>query len=280
MRALLGALWLLVAGPAAGQTVERETFSVLGWNDACSVAVEHFGYAAIGEAVQDEPVRTRIGAIAIAPGEDTPRTVWAADWDGAGTWQKSEAKKALQGFAAAGYTRPGLPEDIHIPRAGAEAILSTAAFSLRTQFPWPGDGWSWDQVIYSPVGDCGLFTFSRRENGHPFYRYSLLRFYNPSVRLQRGQAHLADSNLLFEAGDIEAALAEAATAALLQPGLAPTRYRHAALLCLTGRLNESVSELSAAVRLDAKLAQKAQSDPDFSEVYEFPRFRGLLKKNP
>ena len=208
MRALLAAACLLAAGPAAGQTIARETFSVLGWNNACSVAVQHFGYAALGKTIQDEPVLTRIGAITIPPGENASRTVWAMN---------QGAKKALQDLVAAGYERPGITEDIRIPRAKTlhpieEIILSTAAFGLRAEFPWPGGDWRWEQVRYSPLGDCGLFIFSRREDNRTFYRYFLLRFYTPSVRSQRAQAHLTYSRLLFEASELEAALAETATA--------------------------------------------------------------------
>ena len=66
----------------------------------------------------------------------------------------------------------------------------------------------------------------------------------------------------------------------MQPELASARYRHAALLCLSGQLNEAVSELSEAVRLDAELVEKARTDPDFEEVYGFPGFRGLIRKKP
>jgi|GEM_PF-1412048 len=285
MRAWLAAACLFAAGPAAGQTVERETFSVLGWNDACSVAVQQFGYAVLGEAIKDEPVRTHIGTVTILPGEDASRTVWAVDWEGARTWQKEEAKKALQDLVASGYRRPGFLEDIRLPREGTPrpfeaVILSTANFGMRAPLPWPGGDWTWDQVRYSPLGNCGLFIFSRSEGGHPFYRYSLLRFYNPSARILRAQAHLANARLLFAASELESALTETATAAHLQPELASTRYRHAALLCLAGRLNDSVSELGEAVRLDARLAEKARTDPDFYEVYEFPRFRALVGEAP
>jgi hypothetical protein len=285
MRAPLAAVLLLAASPAAGQAVERETFAVLGWNDACSVAVQQLGYPALGEAIQDEPVLTRIGAITIAPGEDSPRTAWSVDWEGAHTWHKAAVQKALQGLAASGYRRPGFPEDIRSPEEGARSaadavILSTATFGLRAEFKRPGGAWRWDQVRYSPLGDCGLFIFSRREDDHPFYRYFLRRFYSSSARMRRAQAHAENSRLLFAASELEAALAEAAIAARMEPELPAVRYRHAALLCLSGQLNECVAELGEAVRLDRKLAQQARTDPDFEEVYKFPGFRSLLRKKP
>jgi hypothetical protein len=285
MRAPLAALFLLAAGPLFGQEVERETFAVLGWNDACSVAVQHFGYGTLGEAIQDEPVSTRIGTLSIPPGEEASRTAWAVEWQGAGSWDKAAAKKSLLDLGAAGYKQPGFMEDIRLHREGAPhpfeaAILSTAAFSMRAQFKWPGGDWRWDQVLYSPLGDCGLFIYSRREAGRPFYRYSLRRFYNPSVRIQRAEAHMTDSRLLFEASDLPGALAEAASAAHMRPELAAARYRHAAMLCLSGQLNESVAELAEAARLDAKLARQARDDPDFSEVYDFPGFRTAVGQSP
>lgn len=281
MRALLWTALFLAAHPVAGQSVERETFAVIGWNDACSVAVQQFGYATLGEAIKDEPVLSRIGTLSIPPGEEASRTEWAVDWRGAHTWNTETARKALQDLVAAGYKRPGFPEDIRVPQEGAphpfeESIISTAAFSMRARFKWPGGDWRWDRVLYSPMGDCGLFLFSRRDDGRPFYRYTLMRFYNPSVRLQRAAAHLTNSRLLFEASDLEGALTEAATAARMRPDLASSRYRHAALLCLSGQLNDSVSELGEAIRLDPKLTAQARQDPDFAEISGFPRFRALM----
>ncbi|MDD5630186.1 MAG: hypothetical protein PHU21_14050, partial [Elusimicrobia bacterium] len=147
---------------------------------------------------------------------------------------------------------------------------------LRVKLKWPSADWRWEQVRYSPLSDCGLLIFSRAEDGRPTYSYSLQRFYNPSARRLRAQAHLSNSRLLFERSDLEGALAEAATAAHLQPDLAAARYRHAAMLCLSGQLNESMAELAEAVRFDAKLASRAKSDPDFAEIYDFPRFRALV----
>ena len=281
MRAWCWTALFLAAGPAAGQTVERETFAVVGWNDACSVAIQQFGYAALGAYIKDEPVRSRIGTITIPPGEDAARTVLTVDWTGARSWERDEAKQALVDLIAAGYKNPGFPEDIRAPHPGAphpfeDTILSTATFALRAKFKWPGGDWSWDQVRYSLHSDCGLFIFSRLQDGRPFYRTMLLRFYNPAVRNQRAQAHLTNSRLLFEASDLEGALGEAASAAHMQPELASPRYRYAVMLCLSGHLNESVAELTKAVRLDPKLAAQARADPDFYEVYDFPRFRTLV----
>ena len=285
MRALLSALLALSAAPASAQTVERETFAVIGWNDACSVAVQQFGYAPIGEAVVGEPVRTRIGTVTIAPGQEAPRTVLIADWVGAQTWDRKEAKKIVQNLVAAGYVEPGYTEDIRVPlkespRPYEDVILSTATFQIRAPFQWPGGDWRWEKVVYSPLGTCGLFVYSRRHKSRPFYRTALYRFYNPAVRLQRAQAHQTNSRLLFEASDLEGALAEAATAAHLQPDLALARYRHAVLLCLSGRLNESVAELGEAVKRDPKLKDQARRDPDFVEVAEFPLFRAAVGDEP
>jgi hypothetical protein len=284
MRALLCSA-LFFAAPAAAQTVERETFAVIGWNTACSVAVQQFGYAPIGEALQGEPVRTRIGTITIAPGQETSRTVLAADWSGAGSWNRAEAKKIIQDLIAAGYDDPGYTEDIRVPRKDEplpfeDLILSTETFQIRAPFKWPGGDWTWDKAVYSPLGTCGLFVYSRRQNGRPFYRTALHRFYNPSVRTQRAAAHQTNSRLLFESSDLPGALAEAATAAHMQPDLALARYRHAVLLCLSGHLNESAAELGQAVKRDPKLADQARKDPDFHEIRRFPLFRSTVGDEP
>jgi len=285
MRALLTAVWMLAAGPAAGQSSERETFMVAGWNDACSVGVQELGYAALGEAIQGEPVRTRIGTLTIAAGSEIARSDWLVDWSGANTWRPLETQRALAELARAGYQQPGVTETIRSGRPGArppceETILSTGTFALRAPTDWPDSAWRWNQITYSPLGTCGLFIFTRSEAGRPFYRAILKRLYNPAALNLRAQAHLDESGLLYEAGDLPGALQEAGIAVQLRPQLAETHYQNAALLCISGRLDEAMASLAEALRLAPRLKASALRDPAFEDVSKLPRFQILTAPAP
>jgi tetratricopeptide (TPR) repeat protein len=276
MRAAIALALLLAAGPVAGQDVERETFMFIGWGDGCSVAFSHYGYPALGVAIHDEPVRALVGTLTVKPGAEETKSDWLVDWEGANTWQATEAKKAVADLVDAGYRQAGSTETI---RPGAdETIVSTQAFSLRSTRGWPGPDWAMSLVHYSPLDNCGLFVFLKTAEDHPFYRYVLRHLYNPGARVQRAKAHLASSQRLFDDGALADALAEAATAAEMAPDLAPARYRHAALLCLSGRLEEAETALAEAVRLDPKYKRQARKDQDFDSLSHSSRFRSITKQ--
>ncbi len=280
MRACLCGILLLAAGPAAGQAIERETFSAVGWNDACSVAVTHYGYPPLGEGARDEPVLTEIGTLTIPPGAQSARIQWDVNWTGIGTWQPGQAARALSDLAAAGYSQAGFAEIVRPQRISsqpgpAQVLLSTAAFSMRSTAGWPSRGWNWDQVVYAPLGNCALFVFRADRQDAAFYSFLLLRVYDPSARGRRAQAHLDSAGLAYDAGDLPGALEESAIAAQMVPDLAQARYRHAAMLSLSGRSDESLAELDAALRLDPKLKAKAPHDPDFESLRAFSHFQRL-----
>ncbi len=280
VRACLCVILLLAAGPAAGQAIERETLSAVGWNAACSVAVAHYGYPPIGQGMRDDPVLTEIGTLTIGPGAPSSRVQWDINWTGVGTWQPGQAARALSDLAAAGYSHAGFaelvrPQRISSQSGPAQVLLSTAVFAMRSTAGWPSRGWNWDQVVYSPLGNCALFVFRADRQDAAFYRFLLLRVYNPSARGRRAQAHLDSAGLTYDAGDLPGALEESAIAAQMVPDLAGARYRHAAMLCLSGRSDESLAELEAAFRLDPKLKAKAPHDPDFESLRAFSRFQSL-----
>lgn len=278
MRPLLAVVLSLAASSAFGHEIERESFALIGWNSACSVAVAHYGYPVFGQAAYNEPVHTRIGKLSIAPGKETSQAAWDINWDGADTWDSPLADKARTQLAASGYALPGFPETILSGRVGAQpglaqTILSPAAFALRATAAWPGPEWRWHQVHYSPLGTCGLFVFLKGGADKPFYRYLLLRIYNASARPQRSRAHVTNSLLLLEANDFPGALAEAATAAQMTPSNALARYQHAAMLCLAGRFEEALAGLDAAVKLDPKYKKEARTDRNFEAIFSWPRFK-------
>ncbi len=268
--------FLLVSFPAAAQEVEREELAVVGWNDACSLALTHFGYPRLGEAAQAEPVMTRIGTISIAPGEQVSKLVWTAGWDGADTWDAAQAKKAIAGLIAAGYKERGFVETV---RPGSDAVLlSSAAFALRPAVVWPPSSWRLDRVHYSPLDACALFVFARAGYAQPVFRTLMGRVYDPGARLDRARVHAENAREVFESGDIDGGLAEAAIAAEAAPGDASSRYVHAAMLSVAGQLKEALAELAEAVKRDAKLKARARGDIDFEPLLKDAKFRELTGK--
>ena len=57
-------------------------------------------------------------------------------------------------------------------------------------------------------------------------------------------------------------------------------YGLAALDCLTGRIEDSLRHLDAAIRLNAALRFQARNDSDFQNLVEDPRFTELLYPDP
>jgi tetratricopeptide (TPR) repeat protein len=273
----LGVLLLVFSNPAVGQEVEREELSVIGWNNACSVAFSQYGYPALGQAAHDEPVRARVGTLTIKPGAQSSQASWDVDFEGAESWSAPQVKQAISQLAVAGYKNPGLVETI-LPDSG-DVLISTISLALRSTKGWPGPQWLWHQIFYSPLGDCGLFVFRKAHAEHPVYRTLLLRLYSPGARTKRAQEHLAAANRLLEDKmDLAAAVAEAEIAARMAPGFASARYRFAVMLCMSGRLDEAEGELAAALKLDPALKAQARADQDFESLRGSARFKEAVKE--
>ncbi|MFI5348628.1 MAG: TPR end-of-group domain-containing protein [Elusimicrobiota bacterium] len=288
MRTASAALTLLLAIPAAAAAptsdaidVDHETWSVLGWNDACGVAYEHLYYPKLGEAISSEPISTRVGTAAIPLGSETFTSKWAFEADGRLSWNEKEVAIAERELKAGGYARPGFLEVIQDAPVGnqpglAETILSTANLSVRITGGWPGSDWRWAGANYSPLGTCALLAYERRDKPRR-YQLLLVRVYNPRARRDRAYAHASNARLLFEAGSLPVAVAEAETAALLDPILPIARYEYAAMLALTGNFNESIEELAAAIKLQPKYRKQSRDDVDFADLKERQDFQDLTK---
>lgn len=279
MRALL---LLLLSLPAAAQelAVEREELALLGWNDACSVALKHHVYPARGAAIYGEPVGTRVGVATVQPGEQTHGMKWFYEAAGPNTFDPKRIARLGRELKKLGYRRKGYAETVRPDPSReqpglAETILTTATLSLRPGLAWPGPGWRWSGAEYSPLGTCALLVFDSLE-APPRKTWLLARTYNPRVRLERSRAHAANARLLFSAGELEAAVAEAGTAASLAPESALSRYVHAALLAMSGRDDESVAELKAAIELDPRKRKDAREDRDFETLRPRRDFRDLV----
>ncbi len=275
-------LLLALSLPLRAQTleIEKETFTPLGWNDACSVAVRHQVFPKLGVAIHGEPLSTKIGAVTIQPGAQKAAVKWFYEAAGTNTYDARRIATVERALRKLGYARKGYPETVRpnpsTEQPGlAETILSTRTLNLRPGQPWPGAGWRWAGADYSPLGTCALLVFESVE-APPRFSWVLTRIYNPRMRLERSRAHAANARLLFGAGELEPAVAEAGTAAALAPESPLARYVHAALLSMSGRTDESVAELRAAIELDPKRAAAAKDDRDFDNVRERRDFKDLV----
>jgi hypothetical protein len=281
MRAACLPLLLLAAAAAAQELpAEREELLVLGWNDACSISVKHLVYPPLGVAIHAEPIATRLGTLTVQPGEQRTDTKWFYEASGPNTYDPKKVAGIERDLRKLGYGRKGYPETVRpdpstIQPGLAETLLTTATLRLRPGLAWPGAGWRWSGAHYSPLGTCALLLFEST-SGIPRKTWLLARTYNPRVRLERSRAHAVNSRLLFSAGELEPAAAEAGTAASLAPESAQNRYVYATLLAMSGRDDEAVAELRVAIELDPKRRKEARSDADFETLRPRQDFRDLL----
>lgn len=280
MRSLL--FIALLAAPAAALDIEREEYKIIGWNDACSVAVERYAYPMFGEAVAGEPITSRIGTLAIVTEKPTVETRWVLEADGANTYDKAAIPAFRKKLRRAGYDRPGFSETIRdaatVESPGsAEVILSTGVLEARPD-SWPDTGqWRLGHAHYNPLGTCALLVYEKIGERDRF-KFLLTRIYNASARSDRGRAHTTNGRLLFNNGDLPAALAETEIGAQMAPELGGTRYHYAAMLALNGRLDDAMSELLAAIKRDDRFAGKAAKDEDFDSLRSRQDFQELILK--
>lgn len=280
MKGLL--LLLFAAVPVRALDAEREELSVIGWDTACSVAVTHLAFPRLGDAIVAEPIGTQIGTLTIPPGGQKAAPDWKADWGGANSWSAGTAQKAVSELVAAGYDHRGFPEEIRPDRIAPqrdleEIIRSTDTLGARGAKDWPEADWIPRRINYNRLATCALVVFERKQAGKPFFRYVLARLYNTSARVVRSRAHLNNGLLLFGEGDLPGALAETAIAAGLYPQGPANRYHHAAMMALSGYLEESIAELAEALKLKPEYRAQALKDLDFESVRKHPRFKALMK---
>ncbi len=262
--------------------IEHEEYVVVGWNDACSVAVERYAYPRLGEAIASEPITSRIGTLSIVTAKPTVETRWVLETDGANTYDKGAIDVIRRRLRKAGYERPGFNEVIRdsvtVESPGsAEVILSTASLEARPDF-WPDTRqWRWGRAHYNPLSTCALLVYEKI--GEPQrYKFLLTRIYNASARSERGRAHTTNGRLLFNNGDLPGALAETEIGARAAPELGGTRYHYAAMLAMNGHLDDALRELLAAVKIDPRFADKAATDEDFDSLRNRQDFQELVLK--
>ncbi|MEQ1917652.1 MAG: hypothetical protein ABL955_00510 [Elusimicrobiota bacterium] len=268
MRSLL--FLLLLAPHASALDIEREEYKVIGWNDACSVAVERYAYPVLGAAIYGEPITSRLGTLAIVTAQPVVETRWVYEADGPNSYEKFAIGSARRKLRKAGFERPGFDEVIRdsvtvVSPGSAEVILSTAILEARPDF-WPDTRqWRWARAHYNPLGTCALLVYERIGERERF-KFVLTRIYNASARSDRGRAHTTNGRLLLNDGDLPGALAETEIGARMAPELGATRYHYAALLALSGHDDDSMRELLTAIKIDGRFLEKAAKDADFDSL--------------
>ncbi|OGS41433.1 MAG: hypothetical protein A2506_09610 [Elusimicrobia bacterium RIFOXYD12_FULL_66_9] len=279
-------LALLLAAPAAAQNMDdvrldREEWRTIGWNDACSVAFVQLAYPRLGDAIASEPVTTRVGTLTIASGQEKSKLHWSLEADGALSWEPRSVAKAEKDLRKAGYSRAGFRESIRSGPDGAqeglaETLHSTSTLGARVEEGWPDARWRWAASEFNPLSTCALLVFENQER-KSFFRFLLVRVYDTRARIERARAHTTNARLLFDMSEVDAAVAEAQNGARLGPELAIARYHYAAMLALTGHLNQAMKELAVAVGLDPKYKERARTDRDFDGLTSSEDFRRLTK---
>lgn len=279
---------LLLAARAVAATnqavsIDSETVRVIGWNNDCSIALSHLGFAPLGQAILGDPVMSRVGTLTIAPGAEKAKAAWGVEEDGVGTWTAVAASDTEKGLRDEGYVRRGWietirPETITSDDSG-RLLVSTGAFQTRsTDFPagYPGRA-RLATIDYSPeTAACALLVF-QDASGKLRYAPRLIRVGSVTARKDRARAHLAQAWLLLDAGDRAGALQETAIAAAVCPEDALSRYRHSLQLLLDGQTEPALDELEAAAKLDPSFKKRARQDKDFKDAAWMPRFKEITR---
>lgn len=260
--------------------VDHEEWRVIGWDDACGVALTKLSYPVMGDALSSEPISARVGMISLPPDQEKSSLRWTLEADGVASWDERAINGAVEELKTAGYRRIGYPETVRATVGKqpllAETLTSTRTFQSRLRDGWPGPDWRLAGANINPLATCALLAFEKRDAPRR-YAFALIHVYNPRIRLDRAYAHASNARLLFNDGDLDTAYLESETAVALAPELAIARYGHAAMLALTGRQDRAVRELAAAVKLDHKYAEKAREDIDFRDLRGREDFKEALR---
>ena len=147
--------------------IHHESLKVLGWNRECSVAITYLGFPFLGDASIQDPVKTRIGTLTIAPGAESSAPRWLVSADGVTSWNHFAAADSERDLKKEGYARPGWretvrPEPVIEDPDLQQLLLSTATFHTNAPdmpMGFPGT-WRLAQVHYAPIAStCGLLVF-------------------------------------------------------------------------------------------------------------------------
>lgn len=282
--ALLASLGLAQDYPQPESRIRygHEEVAVLGWNDGCSLAIRHFRFPPSVEGAQVDPVWGRLGTVSLDPGKRQPTVKWQLQVKDGFPYFKGYETAAHDQLTRAGYTRAGLMERIRpdpiAPGRGLEPVIrSTASLRVGYSVAYASAPYALSRVHYSPLGMCAFLVFERPGWPPNVHKYQLVRV-PLDARLERARAHLLNSVLLYRNhSDTYGALEEAAIAAATDPRNSEGRYRHALMLAVHGRFEETIKELREAVVLDRKWAEAAREAIEFEDLWKQERFKQALQ---
>jgi hypothetical protein len=292
MRIALSMLCLLAASSASAQSssmgiVDTGTRTArgydelifLGWNNACSVAIQYFSYPPIGEGLEGVPDTWASGTITIEPGSVDVIKNWVDRGITSQAWDRKESTQKTEEMLRTGYAPTGRVEILReapvADHPSLEHIIhSTAAFRLGYKKTWPPRRFALERIHYSPLGNCAFLIFRSLPNPRDSHRYRLVRLLNPGVRRMRARAHVTNGLLLFKDSDMVGAEEELSIATETDPEYPLALYHHSRLLAAHGRFEEAFEKLIAAIKRDKKYAEKAKNAVEFESVNK----RSLFKK--
>ncbi|MDE2293764.1 MAG: hypothetical protein KGL53_16915 [Elusimicrobia bacterium] len=259
-----------------------EEFSVLGWGQGCSVALEYLRYPPQGQGLSGIPDAFRVGTLTLAPDADAAKERWVYDGSSGGFSRRTlrAAEARLRGPER--YERPGTVERNRwapvADQPGLAALLtSTEAFHTDPPLTGLDPRFRFKDVYYSPLLSCALFVFKDPDSPHDGTRWRLARLSDPGVRRKRARAHVSNALLYYRnRADLYSAEAELAVASDMDPRYALARYYHAVLLTAYGRFDEALASLKVAVQQDGIWARQAREAPEFDPLRGDERFQAVL----
>jgi tetratricopeptide (TPR) repeat protein len=294
------ALLFALAPPASVQAAKRtdlhgrvgdkkpgqDELRFLGWNDACSVALEYYSYPPLGESMSGDPDKWRVGTVTVEPDADEEEHDWNYSNEKTSYWDRNQAKSVLDSLAKEGYDIPGFFERVRearvAPRPGLyETLHTTAAFKTGDRVEWPDARFKIESVRYSPFGHCTFILYRDKNTPRASYDFRLVRILEPGVRRTRARAHATNGLLLYkDDSDIYAAEAEFAIAVAMDPKYALALYYHGLFLITHGRYEEGLERFGRAAAIDEKFIDKAKQAVEFESVRNHPEYKKIIGKRP
>jgi len=271
-------------GHIDGEMHGRDKLVFLGWNNACSVAIQYFSYPKLGESILGTPDKWKVGTVSIGPGADKEEHEWIYTHTKSEYWDPNRSRMDSQSLIQEGYDIPGFVERLRkAPVADHPELFhvlhTTLPFNTGGRVSWPEERFILAEVRYSPYGHCAFITYRDETKPRASYDFRLIRMLEPGVRRRRARAHTTNGILLYkENTDIYAAEQELAIATQMDPKYSLALYYHGAFLIQHGSYDEGLNRLKAAVKISPRFIEKAIAAKEFETVRDHPEFKRIIRK--
>ncbi|OIO07528.1 MAG: hypothetical protein AUJ52_10140 [Elusimicrobia bacterium CG1_02_63_36] len=272
-------------GRVADKVPGTDELLFLGWNNACSVALEYYSYPLLGAAPLGDPDRWRVGTVTVEPDGEQEEKDWVYTHERTSYWDRERAESAVRSLSKEGYDAPGFLEQVRnapiAERPGLyETLHTTAAFKGSVHaLDWPDPRFHIESIRYSPFGHCAFLVYRDLKNPRASYDFRLVRILDPGVRRVRARAHTTNGLLLYkDNSDIYAAEAELSIAAEMDPQYALALFYHGGFLIAHGRREDGIRRLAEAVKIDDRFIEKAKSAKEYETVREHPEFKKVIRE--